>query len=118
MRVRTGAKVFVCMDKVGEEDANATTEKTSLTSREEERERRKGDERGGGDGVSMEDRARVVDSFGSFAVCGGSGLRGLVVGGFEKKLGMLLDACVTEMSSSEAADGIDDVIEKVALESG
>lgn len=70
-----------------------------------------GDERCGGDGDPEACTFGTVDSFDCLVVRGGFAPGFLAVMGPEEDVGMLLNACVVEMESSQAADVVYDVIE-------
>lgn len=117
LKVRTGAKAFVCGDEVGEENVFTVTDDSWLTDRPGSGGREKRDESDGMDGIPKEGGAGAVDRFESFAICGELAPRTVVVVCLEEDLGMFIDAFVTEVESPEAADVVDDVIEEVEIES-
>lgn len=61
----------------------------------------------------MEGGAGAVDGIDSHAVCGRLRLRELTVVCLEEGVKAFVDACVTEVGFSEAADVIDDMVLEV-----
>lgn len=92
------------------------TDKNWPTSGEGTNGSGKRDGRDGRIGSSAEDVVEAVDVFNSFVVCRGFALGGLTVVCFEYDEGMLVAAGFTEAKSSEAAEVIGDVIERVKFE--
>lgn len=64
----------------------------------------------------MEGEVGAVDSFDSFVVCSTFEHRGLAIVCLEKNIGMLVDACITEVKSSEAANVIDSTVEEIVVQ--
>lgn len=74
---------------------------------------------GGGDnrdGTSAESETGAVDGLNSLLVCGGFVLQILAVQCFEEDSCMLVDVCVIDVESSEAALVINDVVEVMKFE--
>lgn len=114
--VKTGAKLFLCGDEVGEKNLFAITDETRLLARMRSSEIEERDRRNGGGGTSVEGAAVRIDGFDSSVVCSGLAFGGLAVGCSEEIVGELVDVCVTEAKYLEAGKVIHDLIEKVGLE--
>lgn len=94
----------------------AITDKTWLKNGQERSGIGTGYARGGREGFSVKDEPGAVDGNIGFVVCGGLAVRDLAVARLEENVGMSIDACVTEVEFSNAADVIDDMAEEMEIE--
>lgn len=110
MGVRIGAKVLVGGDDVGEETVFAVADETWFADEGRRGGGRKRDRRGAGDRTAVNSVDGAVYCVSCSLVCGNSALGSLAIAYLEDEVGMFVNACVTELDSSEAANVINDVI--------
>lgn len=116
MGVRIGAEKLVCGDEVGEGICSPSWTTTGRRVGEKEVEGGRVMEEVANMGLQWR-RAGIVDGFHNDVVCGGLALKVLAVMCLKENLRMFVAACIIEVELSKAADFIDDVLEKRALDS-
>lgn len=116
MEIRTLVKVFSCGDDVGEGMLFAILAENWLSGKSERSGKENRDMGGGLDGTAVKCGIGAVDGLDGFVVGDEFALEGLAVVTPEKNVGILVDACINEVKSSEAANVIEKVVEETETE--
>lgn len=115
-KVKIAAGVFVCGREIREGIVFVMTDETWLADGGRKR-KRKGRWKQCRRSEYSAGRAETFDGFDRIVVSAGIALGGLAVVCLEENVCKFVDACVTGVKSSKAADVINDRVEEVRLES-